>query len=272
MIRLSKSSMEAAFENYLKAVFEHPEIISAGVRDIAVDRDNIRDAGKRAFEAGFHDCYSDVDLSVKVCLPSDGSVTPDQYMKRIDRFGVNSTTALGWCFVQEHDMYRIIFRDGTRYDLGFEFEYADDVRPDLGEQSDPGGRNDDWPADNINRFWFVQVQALGKLYRKDHLISCHLANMNCNETLVMQMVLRDLKYGTTHHRYGHAEEPEYVRDLGKAPYRTGEKTFDRVADHLYAAALACDRLAKEFYPRYQNRSDNFFAIWDGYEAARNTVR
>ena len=25
--------------------------------------------------------------------------------------------------------------------------------------------------------------------------------MNCNETLVMQMVLRDLKYGTNHHRY-----------------------------------------------------------------------
>ena len=107
--------METAFIRYLETIFEHPEIISASVRNVVIDRENIEDSGKRAFEAGFHDCFSDTDLSVKVCLPSDGSVTPDQYMKRIDRFGVNSTTALGWCFVPENKMYRIIFRDGMRY-------------------------------------------------------------------------------------------------------------------------------------------------------------
>ncbi len=272
MIRLSRESMEAAFVKYLEKVFEHPEIISAGVRNIEITRGNIGDAGKRAFEAGYHDCFSDIDLSVKVCLPSDGSVTPDQYMKRIDRFGVNRDTALGWCFVPENKIYRIIFRDGMRYDFGFEFEYADPMKPDLGEQPGAGEQNDNWPADNINRFWFVQVQALGKLYRKDYLISSHLANLNCNETLVMQMVLRDLRYGTNHHRYGYAEELEYLKDLGKAPYRTGDRTFDRIADTLYAAALACDRLAKEFYPRYEDRSDSFFAIWDCYEASRQSVR
>ena len=206
MIRLSRESMEEAFIKYLETVFEHPEIISASVRNVVIDRENIEDSGKRAFEAGFHDCYSDIDLSVKVRLPSDCSVTPDMYMKRIDRFGVNRDTALGWCFVPENKMYRMIFRDGMRYDFGFEFEYADNIKLDLGEQPDAGEQNDNWPADNINRFWFVQIQALGKLYRKDYLISSHLANMNCNETLVMQMVLRDLKHGTNHHRYGYAEE------------------------------------------------------------------
>ena len=88
-------------------------------------------------------------------------------MKRVDRFGVNSDTALGWCFVPENKMYRIIFRDGMRYDFGFEFEYADNIKLDLGEQPDAGEQNDNWPAENINRFWFVQIQALGKLYRKD---------------------------------------------------------------------------------------------------------
>ena len=67
MIRLSRESMEAAFVKYLETVFEHPKIISAGVRNIAINRENIGEAGKRAFEAGFHDCYSDIDLSVKVC-------------------------------------------------------------------------------------------------------------------------------------------------------------------------------------------------------------
>ena len=263
--------MEAAFEDYLKAIFEHPEIISASVRNIAISRETVKDAGKRAFEAGFHDCCSDIDLSVKIRLPSDGSVTPDQYMKRIDRLGINSVTALGWCFIPENTMYRVIFRDGMRYDLKFEFEYTEGMSLDLGQPPYVDEQNESWPTDQIHRFWFIQIQALGKLYRKDYLISCHLANMNCNETLVMQMILRDLKYGTNHHMYGHAEELAYIKDLGKAPYRTGDQTFDRIADHLYAAALAYDRLVKAFYPTYQNRSDGFFAIWEGYEASRKPV-
>ena len=121
MIRLSRESMEDAFVKYLETVFEHPEIIRASVRNIVINRENTEDAEKRAFEAGFHDCFSDIDLAVKVCLPSDGSITPAQYMKRVDRFGVNSDTALGWCLVPENKMYRIIFRDGMRYDFGFEF-------------------------------------------------------------------------------------------------------------------------------------------------------
>ena len=87
-------------------------------------------------------------------------------------------------------MYRMIFRDGIRYNFGFEFEYADHLKLDLGKQPDADEENDHWPTDNINRIRFIQIQALGKLYRKDYLISSHLANMNCNETLVMQMVLR----------------------------------------------------------------------------------
>ena len=271
MIHLSRESMEEAFEKYLKTLFELPEIVSASVREITIHRENMRDAGKRACEAGYHDSYSDIDLSVKVRLLSDGTVTPEQYMKRIDRFGVNTAAALGWCFVPENNIYRIIFRDGMRYDFGFEFEYDDHVILDLGEQPEVEEQNDNWPMEHINRFWFIQIQALGKLYRKDYLISNHLANMNCNETLVMQMVLRDLQYGTNHHRYGYAEEPEYVRNLGKTPYRTGDQTFDRIADHLYAAALSYDKLAKEFYPHYQNRNDDFFAIWDCYETSRRSV-
>ena len=63
-----------------------------------------------------------------------------------------------------------------------------------------------------------------------------------------------------------------INDLGKAPYRTDDQIFNRIADYLYAAALTYDRLIKKFYPHYQNRSDVFFAIWDCYEASRKTVR
>ena len=92
--------------------------------------------------------------------------------------------------------------------------------------------------------------------------------MNCNDTLVMQMVMRDLRYGTSHHRYGYAEELEYTKDLGKSPFQTEDQTFNRIADHLYAAALTYDRLAKEFYPAYRNRSADYFTIWGCYAAYR----
>ncbi len=262
-IRFSKKKMEESFLLYLEDIFKHPEVASAAVKGIVITRETIREAGRQAFEAGFHDIYSDTDLSVKVCLPRNGSVTPADYMKRIDRFGVTKDTALGWMFIPANPMYRIIFKNGMRYDLGFVFEDAGEdplvLEPYIGEEE-----NTDWPIDNINRFWFIQIQALGKLYRKDYLISSHLANMNCNDTLVMQMILRDLQYGTNHHRYGYSEQLEYTKDLGKHPFQTEDATFDRIADHLYAAALSYDRLAKHFYPDYQARSDGFFAIWDGY--------
>lgn len=58
-------------------------------------------------------------------------------------------------------------------------------------------------------------------FRNDFLISSHLANVNINETLVLQMVLRDLKYHTNHHRYGYKEEPAYLKYTAQCPYKSG---------------------------------------------------
>lgn len=280
MICLSRQIMESEFEKYIEKIFKLPEIKNAKVRDVIIDRDNKDNTIKQAFDIGYHDCYSDIDLSIMVKLPKNGSISADEYMKQLDRFGVNEDTALGWAFVPENHMYRIIFKNGMRYDFGFDFECFDD---DLLKTETKNGQknnsfienkiyaeaqNEHWPIENINRFWFVQIQALGKLYRKDYLISSHLANMNCNETLVMQMVLRDIKYGTNHHRYGYSEELEYVKYLGKSPYKTDDITFSRISEHIYAAALAYDRLVKEFYPEYKERSSTLFEIWGYYHKNR----
>ncbi|MCR4599762.1 MAG: GNAT family N-acetyltransferase [Acetatifactor sp.] len=271
IIDLSKEKMEMALDAFLDRIFALPEIESAKVRDVVISREDKELSTRKAFEAGYHDCYSDVDLSVKVCLPKDGSITPEAYMKRIDRFGITQESALGYCFVPENCMYRIILKNGMRYDYGFEFEFVEDAALTLEERSGEKEDNPNWPMENINRFWFVQIQALAKLYRKDYLISSHLANVNCNETLVMQMVLRDLQYGTNHHRYGHSEALEYVKYLDKAPFQTEDPTFNRIADHLYAAALAYDRLAMKFYPEYQSRCGDFMKIWDCYHKAQAYV-
>lgn len=267
MISLTRQQMENEFASFCEELFRLPEIESIKARSVTVRREDLRETAKEAVAIGYHDCFSDIDMGIRVCLPGDGSVTPEEYMRRIDRFGVTDETALGWMFVPENAMYRIIFRNGMRYDFGFEFTYADGASVELGE-APAYTENANWPLENIRRFWFVQIQALGKLYRRDYLIGAHLANMNCNETLVMQMVLRDLKYGTNHHRYGYSEESEYMKDLGRMPYQSADATFERIADQLYAAALAYDRLVKEFYSDYRDNSDDLFAIWDWYDRNR----
>lgn len=65
-----------------------------------------------------------------------------------------------------------------------------------------------------------------------------------------------------------AEEAEYVKELGRMSYRSGDASFRRIADQLCAAALAYDRLAAEFYPAYKGRSADFFAIWECYDRNR----
>ncbi len=132
--------------------------------------------------------------------------------------------------------------------------------------------NDAYPIENVDKFWFIQIQALGKLYRKDHLISSHLANRNINETLVQQMILRDLKYQTNHHRYGYEEELTYLKYTMLCPYQSGNVVFDDIADRIYATALACDELAALFYDSYEPRSKCFFDIWEYYEEERSRVQ
>ena len=46
MIRLSREPMEAAFVKWLETVFVHPEIISAGVRNIAISREKNKGSRK----------------------------------------------------------------------------------------------------------------------------------------------------------------------------------------------------------------------------------
>ena len=50
------------------------------------------------------------------------------------------------------------------------------------------------------------------------------------------------------------------------PYKSDEMNFNRIADRLYAAALAYDRLVTHFSPGYQARSNELFDIWDAYES------
>lgn len=265
-MEISREIIKQELDNFITQLFLLPEIDCVKIRDVVINKGaKSEKVLEEAMEKSYHDIYSDVDLSVIVNISSKDTVGPVAYMRDNVRFGITADTCLGYCFVEENSMYRIVMRNGMRYDLGFEFVYSDKAEcitltPQQNESS-----HANWPIENVNRFWFVQIQALGKLYRKDFLISNHLANMNLNETLVQQMVLRDMEYGTNHHRYGHEEKIAYMSNENKCPIKTENDCFDRIADKLYCAALTYDELTVLFYPEYKARCSDFMEIWKCYQ-------
>lgn len=271
MVEINREIMYRELVKRINKIFSLPETRLVTIKHIVIpksqEKEEIGRLAKQAVEKSYHDVVSDIDISVDVSLPSGNVITPGQYVRRIDRYGITGDSCLGLVFIPEDSMYRIILRNGMRYDLGFHFVYEDDtagmiVMPDTEVETG----HEKWPFEKVDRFWFVQIQALAKLYRNDFLISDHLANININETLEQQMVLRDIKYGTASHRYGNGEEPEYLLvSESECPYRRDNGTFNKIAAKLYAAAAVYDRLTPEFYPAYQERMHCLSDIWGCYD-------
>lgn len=275
MITISKEIMHQNLLERIGTAFSLPEVCGVEIKGIYIERsmdeESICDLAERAVSCSFHDILSDIDMSVVIRKSSRDIVTEEEYVKRIDRFGFTEEGCLGICYMHDSKIYRIIMKNGMRYDFGFRFVMDETAAPvELQKSSCQNAykaeENVNWPRKNINRFWFVQIQALAKLYRNDYLISDHLANMNLNETLVQQMVLRDLKYGTNFHRYGYAEVLEYNKiGFQDCPYKREDDSFNLIASKLYSAAVTYDRLTKIFYPIETEKLHLFLSIWDCYD-------
>lgn len=273
MINISKDIIHDELIKRIESIFLLPETAAVKIRDITLEKtksiEEIEKFAEKAVELSYHDILSDVDIKTVVRIYNNDSVTESQYMKRIDRYGITKDDYLGIMLVEENRMYRIILKNGMRYDWGFEFLY--DEKADkiiLGQDKDLSDMQDNekWPLKDIDRFWFMEIQALAKLYRDDFLIADHLANMSINETLVQQMVLRDIKYGTNIHRYGHKEQLEYLKmDMNNCPYKRDNPIFNMIAQKIYCAVTAYDKLSAEFYQQYKSRKETLFDIWNFYD-------
>lgn len=269
-IQIDRDYVELRFLRYIDSLLSLPEIEGVKLCDIVIQNNAHKETNvKKALSKSYHDCYSDSDICIIVNLPTNSKITPMEYKKHPSRFGITPDKYLGFLMTGDSGIYRIIFKDGTRYDFGFEFRY-DDSFPNVELEKEPERySNPQWPIEKVDEFWFVMIQALGKLYRHDYLISNHLANISINETLVQQMILRDIEQGTKHHRYGYSEKLIYRKYEGQSKFVTGDDTFDIIADKLYAAALAYDELTKEFYSEYEVRSKILFDIWQCYDEHSN---
>lgn len=124
-------------------------------------------------------------------------------------------------------------------------------------------------ADN---FWFIAVQALGKLYRRDYLIADHLTHMLLMEGLVLQMEARDRQLNTNIHRYGH-REPLAYRELKQDAeehrlvnswIKDQDETFQFIAVRIHRAVTAYEHLKGADCPGWISRKASFLNIWKSY--------
>lgn len=170
IMKINQSIIEEELYKFLHIIFQLPEIASAKVRDIIVYKNDCNELlcekTRDMIDACYHDYLSDVDLSVEVRFNTNECITTTEYMKRIDRFGIDKSNILGIVFVEENMMYRIIFKNGIRYDFGFSFVYDDKVPLLNFDNIELEYDNTYWPMSNVNRFWFVQIQALAKLIER----------------------------------------------------------------------------------------------------------
>lgn len=268
MIKIDRDEVKQHLHKYFTSLFELPEIKAFKIRNIMIENNAEMDEQiDKALDAGYHDCYSDTDLALVIGLKTGSAVTGRDYMEHPERYGIFRDDYLGFKKCYDSGICRVIFKNGIRCDIGFFIEHDDsyediDLTGDVQVYPDD---NKDWPIGRIDDFWFEMIQALAKLYRGDYLISSHLANVCINDTLVQQMVLRDIEHGTNHHRYGYKEKPEYLDHVDACPFISEDPIFNLTAGRLYAAALAYDELTKRFYPEHTGRSSIFFDIWSYYD-------
>ncbi len=267
MVEITKAIVARRLEALAHAMLGSAEVRNIRVGDVLFQKDegarSLHEKAQRAVEESYHDILSDVDLHVRLRLPSGAALQRGHWVALLSRFGIRLEDCLGLACDPKARVCRVIQKDGMRYDFVFEIE-KDENAQELPNASIKDARSQSLA--DADRFWFVQIQALAKLYRQDFLIGDHLANMNLNETLVLQMQLRDAQYGTNHHRYGYAEELEYVKCMEEpCPFHRENATFNRIAEKLHAASLAYDNLAGAFVPGYGARRHVFFDIWACYD-------
>ena len=165
------------------------------------------------------------------------------------------------CEIQEEavETVRLCLATGYRADIIFEIQWNENVPPLSACENAPCPS----PCD---AFWFIAVQALGKLLRRDYLIADHLAHMLIMEGLVLQMEMRDAKYGTNIHRYGYGEVPAYQNTDTEAFAFLFDKTEPagrRTAENLCRAALTYNALTGRDSSN-ESRREIFFALWNCY--------
>lgn len=262
-IVITKDFMYEETNKILKAFIMLQEVEQIQIKGIVIS--SLEDSGaiNDAINKCFHDIYSDVDIEIKIKLNQDeyNSKSPI-YADNLKRIGVKSDL-LGmshYCTEERGEVIRLCKVNGMKFDLIITATYEDKMSflPHFNINQD---------MEKVNDFWFIAIQALGKLMRKDYLISSHLTHMLVQEGLVLQMLIRDKEKGTNFHRSGYAEELDYLTIYNEEEImfsKTLDETYNYISRLLYSAVKSYDRLSFLLDNSYKGRLKNFLSIWEYY--------
>jgi hypothetical protein len=272
-MNINKEVMEQEAISFLSVLFTLPEVEKVQIKDVFIlsmdDNLNI----KKGLELCYHDKYSDVDINVYLRLhPEDYYGETPIYKRYFSRLGIKDRI-FGIILqkrIDDKEGIRICLNNGVRIDFSC-FCRCDETAKLLKyaqttiEESKNLTSKDD--LEKAQWFWFVAVQALGKLMRKDYLISSHLAHMLIMEGLVTQMLMRDDQYGTNFHRFGYSEQLEYLKVdisyVNKFKIHNDE-THNHITELLYQAVVSYDELEMKLNNRYVSKLQLFMEIWNEY--------
>ena len=260
-MQISRQTMQLQTVDILKALFALPGFDSVSIKGISPASPDDSQTILSAIDASWHDILSDVDFKVRIAVhPSLRSLAKPLSHTLLSLMGLKDGI-LGLsiqgnaCEMQEEAVETVRLCLAT----GYEIQWNENVPPLSACENAPCPS----PCD---AFWFIAVQALGKLLRRDYLIADHLAHMLIMEGLVLQMEMRDAKYGTNIHRYGYGEVPAYQNTNTEAfafLFDKMEPAGRQTEENLCRAALTYNALTGRDSSN-ESRREIFFALWNCY--------
>ena len=236
MINGNETIMYNDLVGKMKKLQSNKLIKEISIKDILINSDSDI---KKGLKECIHDKYSDVDITIF------GDNYPIIQLKDIN---ILDEEILGIKLEKKEDNFviRLVQKNGLRYDIIFFNTNVEEIEKEIND---------------INKSeMFIAIQALGKLMRKDYLISSHLAHMICMDSLVEQMVERDIKYNTNFHRYGYEEKLNYYETYKKIENKycnTENNTYNHIAKLLISGIENLKTISSD-------DKNNFYEIWDFY--------
>ena len=236
MININKETIYKDLIKKITKIQSNKLITEISIKDILINNEQDIEKG---LEKCIHDKYSDVDIVIKA---------KDDLKIQLKDIGIVKDNILG-IKLEKNDsniVIRMIQKDGIRYDIVI---FNTNVREIENE------------INMINKSeMFIAILSLGKLMRNDYLISAHLAHMLCMNSLVEQMVDRDIQYNTNFHRYGYMESLNY--------YNTYNSTKNKYCNSKNNEYNHISKLLISGIENIKSISDDdkkiFYEIWDFY--------
>lgn len=236
MININREIINVDLKNKIQTINNNSFTSEILIKDILIaNESDILKGIKKCI----HDKYSDIDITVNI---------KDNFSLQLKNLGIVKEEILGIKLeiVEGNCVIRLVQKNGIRYDIiisgGNNKEVEDEIKM-------------------INKSeMFVAILSLGKLMRNDYLISAHLAHMLCMDSLVEQMIERDLEFNTNFHRYGYKECLNYYdtyKNINNNYCNTDSEIYNHISKLLISGIENIKSISNE-------EKKIFYEIWDFY--------